>query len=121
MQGALLTGNQFRRGPGDTLRYTLRFRKTDQALTNFRIFDELDALPPDAVAGKIVVEKRLAEEYPAGAAWGSGTSSPSSSRRRSLVAGSPSTVKKSFTNHSACMTASRVSSSTAMAMRSASE
>ena len=30
--------------PGDTLRYTLRFRTTDQALSNFRIFDELDAL-----------------------------------------------------------------------------
>ena len=30
--------------PGDTLRYTLRFRTTDQALSNFSIFDELDAL-----------------------------------------------------------------------------
>src|SRR5206468_1587365 len=30
--------------PGDKLRYTLRFRTTSQALSNFRIFDELDAL-----------------------------------------------------------------------------
>ncbi len=30
--------------PGDTLRYTLTFRTTDQALPNFRIFDDLDAL-----------------------------------------------------------------------------
>src|SRR5437773_3847024 len=30
--------------PGDKLRYTLRFRTTTQALSNFRIFDELDAL-----------------------------------------------------------------------------
>jgi len=32
--------------PGDTLRYSLRFRTTDQALSDFRIFDELDALNP---------------------------------------------------------------------------
>ena len=34
--------------PGDTLRYTLRLRTTDQALTDFSIHDELDALnaPP---------------------------------------------------------------------------
>src|SRR5262249_16854294 len=30
--------------PGDKLRYTLRFRTTNQALNNFRIFDEMDAL-----------------------------------------------------------------------------
>jgi uncharacterized repeat protein (TIGR01451 family) len=30
--------------PGDKLRYTLRFRTTNQALSNFRIVDELDAL-----------------------------------------------------------------------------
>jgi large repetitive protein len=30
--------------PGDKLRYTLRFRTTNQALSNFRIFDELDAM-----------------------------------------------------------------------------
>src|SRR5207247_9408581 len=30
--------------PSDQLRYTLRFRTTTQALSNFRIFDELDAL-----------------------------------------------------------------------------
>jgi uncharacterized repeat protein (TIGR01451 family) len=32
--------------PGDTLRYTLRFRTTDQAIPNFRIFDDLGALNP---------------------------------------------------------------------------
>src|SRR5688572_13539545 len=35
--------------PGDTLRYTLRFRTFDEALSNFRIFDELDALNPQPV------------------------------------------------------------------------
>ena len=30
--------------PGDTLRYTLRFRTTDQGIGNFRIFDDLDGL-----------------------------------------------------------------------------
>jgi uncharacterized repeat protein (TIGR01451 family) len=30
--------------PGDVLRYTLRFRTTDQALNNFRFFDDLDAM-----------------------------------------------------------------------------
>src|SRR5213593_3650965 len=34
--------------PGDKLRYTLRFRTTTQALGNFRIFDELDALNAQA-------------------------------------------------------------------------
>src|SRR5262249_25459222 len=29
--------------PGDRLRYTLRFRTTDQAASNFRIFDDMDA------------------------------------------------------------------------------
>ena len=39
--------------PGDRLRYTLRFRTTNQALSNFRIFDDLDALnaPPAFAAG----------------------------------------------------------------------
>src|SRR5262249_28423967 len=32
--------------PGDLLRYTLRFRTTTQALSNFRIFDEMDDLNP---------------------------------------------------------------------------
>ncbi len=31
-------------GPGDTLRYTLRFRTTDQALTGFRVFDDMGAM-----------------------------------------------------------------------------
>src|SRR5438552_3898923 len=34
--------------PGDKLRYTLRFRTTTQALSNFRIFDEPDALNAQA-------------------------------------------------------------------------
>src|SRR5207249_5556320 len=39
--------------PGDKLRYSLRFRTTSQALSNFRIFDELDALnaQPDFAPG----------------------------------------------------------------------
>lgn len=43
--------------PGDTLRYTLRFRTTDQALVDFRIFDELDALntPPAFVPGTLTL------------------------------------------------------------------
>jgi uncharacterized repeat protein (TIGR01451 family) len=32
--------------PGDTLRYTLTFRATDQAIPNFRIFDDLGAMNP---------------------------------------------------------------------------
>ena len=32
--------------PGDTLRYTLRFRTFDESLSDFRIYDELDALNP---------------------------------------------------------------------------
>ncbi len=34
--------------PGDKLRYTLRFRTTNQALSNFSIFDEMDALNAQA-------------------------------------------------------------------------
>ena len=34
--------------PGDKLRYTLRFRTTDQALNNFSIFDDMDALNAQA-------------------------------------------------------------------------
>ncbi len=34
--------------PGDKLRYTLRFRTTSQALSNFRIVDEMDALNAQA-------------------------------------------------------------------------
>jgi len=43
--------------PGDTLRYTLTFRTTDQALNNFRIFDELDAAnaPPAFAAGTLAL------------------------------------------------------------------
>ncbi|HSC29597.1 MAG TPA: DUF11 domain-containing protein, partial [Vicinamibacterales bacterium] len=50
--------------PGDTLRYTLRFRSTDESLSNFRIYDELDALNPQAmfVSGSLALVT-----YPAGA------------------------------------------------------
>jgi len=43
--------------PGDTLRYTLRFRTTDQAVNTFRIFDELDVLnaPPAFSAGTLTL------------------------------------------------------------------
>src|SRR5438093_1540186 len=39
--------------PGDKLRYTLRFRTTNQARSNFRIFDDMDALNahPDFTPG----------------------------------------------------------------------
>ena len=50
--------------PGDRLRYTLRLRSTDQALTNFRIVDDLGALN----AGASFVPATLAlVTYPAGA------------------------------------------------------
>ncbi|MBD3868291.1 MAG: DUF11 domain-containing protein [Acidobacteria bacterium] len=63
-------------GPGDTLRYTLRFRTTDQALAGFRIHDELDALntPPAFEAGTLTLVT-----YPAGADI-SGTSSTGGSQ-----------------------------------------
>ena len=50
--------------PGDTLRYTLRFRTTDQALGNFRVFDDLDTLNavPVFVSGTLALVT-----YPAGA------------------------------------------------------
>ncbi|HKY32408.1 MAG TPA: hypothetical protein VJV23_07730 [Candidatus Polarisedimenticolia bacterium] len=50
--------------PGDTLRYTLRFRATDQSLSNFRIVDELDALnaQPAFVPGTLTLVA-----WPAGA------------------------------------------------------
>src|SRR5437773_7341773 len=43
--------------PGDKLRYTLRFRTTNQALSNFRIFDEMDALnaQPDFAPGTLTL------------------------------------------------------------------
>ncbi|HKA45655.1 MAG TPA: DUF11 domain-containing protein, partial [Burkholderiales bacterium] len=43
--------------PGDKLRYTLRFRTTGQALSNFSIFDELDALnsPADFAPGTLTL------------------------------------------------------------------
>src|SRR5688572_9420737 len=50
--------------PGDRLRYTLRFRTTDQAIPDFRIVDELDALnsPAAFAAGTLALVT-----YPAGA------------------------------------------------------
>src|SRR5438128_4345873 len=41
--------------PGDKLRYTLRFRTTNQALSNFRIFDDMHALTaqPDFTPGTL--------------------------------------------------------------------
>jgi uncharacterized repeat protein (TIGR01451 family) len=50
--------------PGDTLRYTLRFRSFDQAIGGFRIHDVLDALNPTApfVPGSLALVA-----YPAGA------------------------------------------------------
>jgi uncharacterized repeat protein (TIGR01451 family) len=50
--------------PGDTLRYTLRFQTTDQALSDFSIFDELDALnaQPAFAPGTLTLVT-----YPAGA------------------------------------------------------
>jgi uncharacterized repeat protein (TIGR01451 family) len=50
--------------PSDTLRYSLRFRTTDQALANFRIFDEMDALnaQPAFVPGTLTLVT-----YPPGA------------------------------------------------------
>jgi uncharacterized repeat protein (TIGR01451 family) len=57
--------------PGDMLRYTLRLRTTDRALSNFSIHDELDALnaQPSFVPGTLILVT-----YPAGANV-SGTSS----------------------------------------------
>jgi large repetitive protein len=62
--------------PGDTLRYTLRFRSTDQALSNFRISDEMDAL--NALATFAPGSLTLVA-YPAGADI-SGTSSTGGSK-----------------------------------------
>jgi large repetitive protein len=50
--------------PGDTLRYTLRFRSFDDSLSSFRIRDELDALNPQAV---FVPGSLTLVTYPAGA------------------------------------------------------
>src|SRR3989442_1947665 len=43
--------------PGDKLRYTLRFRTTNQAVGNFRIFDDMDALntQPDFAPGPLTL------------------------------------------------------------------
>src|SRR5437773_4775027 len=43
--------------PGDKLRYTLRFRTTTQAFSNFRIFDDMDSLnaQPDFASGTLTL------------------------------------------------------------------
>ncbi len=50
--------------PGDTLRYTLRVRSFDQAISGFRIRDDLDSLNPGAV---FVPGSLALVAYPAGA------------------------------------------------------
>lgn len=67
--------------PGDTLRYTLRFRSTDQPLSNFGIYDELDALNVQAafVAGTLTLVS-----YPAGADI-SGTSSTGGAKGTGVI------------------------------------
>jgi large repetitive protein len=62
--------------PGDTLRYTLRFRTTNQPLSNFSIHDEMDALNalPSFAPGTLTLVT-----YPAGANI-SGTSSTGGSK-----------------------------------------
>src|SRR5262249_22569573 len=67
--------------PGDKLRYTLRFRPTTQALTNFRIFDDLGALN----AGPAFVPGSLSlVSYPAGADV-SGTSGTGGTRGTGVI------------------------------------
>jgi uncharacterized repeat protein (TIGR01451 family) len=67
--------------PGDTLRYTLRFRAIDQALNNFSIHDELDALnaQPVFAPGTLALVN-----YPAGADI-SGTSSTGGSNGTGVI------------------------------------
>jgi len=67
--------------PGDTLRYTLLFRTTDQPLSDFRIFDELDALnaSPAFVPGTLTLVS-----YPAGAVI-TGTSSTGGSAGTGVI------------------------------------
>jgi uncharacterized repeat protein (TIGR01451 family) len=67
--------------PGDTLRYTLRFRTTNQPLSNFSIHDELDALNalPAFVPGALTIVTS-----PAGANL-SGTSSTGGAKGTGVV------------------------------------
>ncbi len=67
--------------PGDRLRYTLRFRTANQALNNFRIFDELDALNSSAAFSPGTLSLVA---YPAGADI-SGTSSTGGTRGTGVV------------------------------------
>jgi uncharacterized repeat protein (TIGR01451 family) len=67
--------------PGDTLRYTLRVRTTNQALANFRILDDLEALN----ANSLFVPGTLAlVAYPAGADI-SGTNSNGGTKGTGLI------------------------------------
>jgi uncharacterized repeat protein (TIGR01451 family) len=67
--------------PGDKLRYTLRFRTTDQGLSNFNIFDDIDALNAQAefVPGTLTLVT-----FPAGADI-SATSSIGGTRRTGVI------------------------------------
>src|SRR5215470_9213992 len=67
--------------PGDRLRYTLRVRTTTQALTNFRVFDDLGALnaQPAFVPGTLTLVS-----YPPGANI-SGTSSTGGTRGTGVI------------------------------------
>src|SRR5262249_32957089 len=67
--------------PGDKLRYTLRFRTTNQGLSNFSIFDDMDALnaQADFVAGTLTLVTS-----PAGANI-SATSSIGGARRTGVI------------------------------------
>jgi len=67
--------------PGDRLRYTLRFRTTNQPLNNFRILDELDALnsPAAFAPGTLALVA-----YPAGADI-SGTSSTGGTKGTGVI------------------------------------
>jgi uncharacterized repeat protein (TIGR01451 family) len=67
--------------PGDRLRYSLRFRTTNQALTNFRIFDDLDGLNSQAV---FVPGTLALVSYPAGADI-SGTSSTGGTKGTGVI------------------------------------
>jgi uncharacterized repeat protein (TIGR01451 family) len=67
--------------PGERLRYTLRFRTTDQAINNFRIFDDLEALNanPAFVPGTLTLVA-----YPPGADI-SGTSSTGGTKGTGVI------------------------------------
>ena len=67
--------------PGDRLRYTLRLRTTNEALADFRVFDDLDALntPPGFAPGTLALVT-----HPAGADI-SGTSSTGGAKGTGVI------------------------------------